>query len=82
MRFFRPGVQRIINLMLTGAAVCALVVPATWAYRQALEARRWRETACAYRSREAAGRTNVVLSVEYEDDDPCGTPRRPGLRAS
>jgi hypothetical protein len=81
MRFFRPGVQRIINLMVAGAAVCALVLPVTWAYRQAREAHLWRETACAYRQREAAGRTNVMLSVGFRDDDPCGTPRRQGLGA-
>jgi len=51
MRFFRPGVQRIINLVVACAAVCALVLPVTWAYRQAREAHLWRETACAYRLR-------------------------------
>jgi hypothetical protein len=39
MRFFRPGVQRIINLVVAGAAVCALVLPVMWAYRQGREAR-------------------------------------------
>jgi len=77
MRFFRPGVQRIISFVVAGVALCAVVLPATWAYRQAQEARLWRETACAFRLREAAGRTNVMLSVAYGDDDPCGTPRRP-----
>ena len=48
MRFFRPGVQRIIKLVVAGAAVCALVLPVTWAYRQAREAHLWRKTACAY----------------------------------
>ena len=55
MRFFRPGVQRIINLVVAGGTVCAVVLPATWAYRQGQEARLWRETACVYRLREAGG---------------------------
>ena len=78
MRFFKPGVQRIINLVVAGAVVCAFVLPVTWAYRQAGEARRWRETACAYRLRETAGPTNVLLAVRY-GDDPCGTLGRQGL---
>ena len=78
MRFFKPGVQRVINLVMAGAAVCALVLPMTWAYRQAREARLWRETACLYRLREAAPRTNLMLAARY-GDGPCGTLGRLGL---
>jgi len=78
MRFFRPGVQRTINLVVAGGTVCAVVLPATWAYRQGQEARLWRETACVYRLREAGGRTDAMLSVGYRAHDPCGPPRRPG----
>jgi hypothetical protein len=77
MRFFKPGVQRVINLVVAAAAVCALVLPVTWAYRQGQEARLWRETACAYRLREAARPTNFALAVRY-GDDPCATRGRQG----
>ena len=78
MRFFKPGVQRVINLVMAGAAVCAFVLPITWAYRQAQEARLWREKACAYRLREAARPTHFVLAARY-GDDPCTTRGRHGL---
>lgn len=78
MRFFKPGVQRVINLVVAGAAVGAFVLPVTWAYRQAREARLWHETACVYRLREAARRTNFMLAARYADD-PCGTLGRLGL---
>jgi hypothetical protein len=78
MRFFKPGVQRVINLVVAGAAVCAFVLPVTWGYRQARDARHWHETACAYRLREAARQTNFLLPGRY-GDDPCGTLARLGL---
>jgi hypothetical protein len=82
MRFFEPEVQRIINLVAIGVAVGAFVFPVTWAYRQTQEVRAWRETACAYRLREAVRRTNPMLAVGYGHDDACATLDRLGLDVS
>jgi hypothetical protein len=80
MRFFRPEVQRIINMMVIGAVVGALALPITWGYRQRQEARTWRETACAYRLREVIRRTNSMVTVTVRDGaDACVALARLGL---
>jgi hypothetical protein len=80
MRFFRPEVQRIINMVVIGAVVGAFALPLTWGYRQRQEARTWRETACAYRLREVVRRTNSMLAVAVKDgEDACATLARLGL---
>jgi hypothetical protein len=78
MRFFKPGVQRIINAVVIGTVVGALVLPVTWGYRQRQEARTWHEAACAYRLREAARRTNFMLAVK-DGENACATLARLGL---
>jgi hypothetical protein len=78
MRFFKPEVQRVINLMAVGVVVGAFALPVAWGYRQGREARAWREMACAYRLREAVRRTNSMLTVRH-GDDPCATLSRLGL---
>ena len=79
MRLFRPEVQRIINPVVMGAAVGAFVLPVSWGYRKGQEARAWRETACAYRLREAVRRTNGMLTAGAGETDPCATLSRLGL---
>jgi hypothetical protein len=78
MRFFRPEVQRIINVVVIGTMVGAFVLPVTWGYRQQQQARTWHETACAYRLREAVRRTNFMLAVKG-GEDACATLARLGL---
>jgi hypothetical protein len=71
-------VQRIINVVVVGAVVGAFLLPVTWGYRQGQQARAWRETACAYRLRDAVRRTNSMLTLR-SGDDPCATLARLGL---
>ena len=78
MRFFKPGVQRIINVVVIGTVVGALALPLSWGYRQRQEARTWRETACAYRLREAVRRTNFMLAVK-DGENACATLARLGV---
>jgi hypothetical protein len=78
MRFFKPEVQRIINVVVVGAMAGAFLLPVAWGYRRGQEARAWRETACAYRLREAVRRTNSMLTVG-SGADPCATLARLGL---
>jgi hypothetical protein len=78
MRFFKAGVQRVINVVVGGVVVCTFVLPVTWGYRRAREAHHWHETAWVYRLREAARRTNFLVADRY-GDDPCGTLARLGL---
>ncbi len=78
MRFFKPEVQRVINVVAIGAAVGAVLLPVTWGYRRGQEARAWRETACAYRLREAVRQTNSMLTVG-SGADACATLSRLGL---
>lgn len=78
MRFFRPEVQRIINVVVIGTVVGLVALPVTWGYRQRQEARAWHETACAYRLREAVRRTNFMLAVQ-DGEEACATLARLGL---
>ena len=78
MRFFKPGVQRIINVVVIGTVVGAFVLPVTWGYRQRQEARTWHEIVCAYRLREAVRRTNFMLAVK-DEENACATLARLGL---
>jgi len=77
MRFFRPQVQRVINMVGIVTVIGAFALPLTWGYRQHHEARTWRETACAYRLKEVARQTNSLLVVPRED--ACATLARLGL---
>lgn len=80
MRFFRPQVQRVINVVVVGTVIGAFAFPVTWGYRQHQEARTWRETACVYRLREVARRTNAMLAIAGKDgEDACATLARLGL---
>jgi hypothetical protein len=80
MRFFRPQVQRIINMVAIGTVIGAFALPLTWGYRQHHEARTWRETACAYRLREIARQTSSMLVVPVKDrEEACATLARLGL---
>jgi hypothetical protein len=78
MRFFKPEVQRIINVVVIGTVVGAFALPVAWGYRQRQEARTWHETACAYRLREAVRRTNFMLAVK-NGEEACATLARLGL---
>ena len=78
MRFFKPRVQRIINVVVIGTVVGAFVLPVTWGYRQRQEARTWHETACAFRLREVVRRTNFMLAGT-DGENACATLARLGL---
>ena len=78
MRFFRPEVERLIKMVATGVVIGAFALPLGWGYQQRREAQTWREAACAYRLRDVARVTNLVLKARHGEDS-CAALRRLGL---
>ena len=59
--FFVPQLQRALEVVAVVALIGMIVFPLGWGYAQRQQARVWQETACAYRLREVARETNVLV---------------------
>jgi hypothetical protein len=64
MRFFRPELEWALVVVGAIALIGAIVVPVGWGYEQRQQARAWQETACAYRLREVARTTTLLIGSE------------------
>ncbi len=60
-RFFVPELERALEVIAVVALIGMIVFPLGWGYGQRQQARVWQETACAYRLREVARETNVLV---------------------
>ncbi len=60
-RFFVPQLERALEVVAVVALIGMIVFPLAWGYEQRQQARVWQETACAYRLREVARETNVLV---------------------
>jgi hypothetical protein len=60
-RFFVPQLERALEVTAVVALLGMIVSPLVWGYEQRQQARVWQETACAYRLREVARETNVLV---------------------
>src|SRR5258708_31955956 len=60
-RFFLPELERPLEVIAVVALIGMIVFPLGWGYGQRQQARVWQETACAYRLREVARGTNVLV---------------------
>ena len=59
--FFVPQLQRALEVVAVVALIGMIVFPLGWGYAQRQQARVWQETACAYRLREVARETSVLV---------------------
>jgi len=76
--FFRPELERALQVVAAIALVGAIVLPVGWGYEQRQQARTWQETACAYRLREVARETNLLVGGDRRAN-PCALLRGLGL---
>ena len=60
-RFFVPQLERALEVIAVVALLGMLVFPLVWGYEQRQQARVWQEAACAYRLREVARETIVLV---------------------
>ena len=59
--FFVPQLERALEVIAVVALLGMIVFPLVWGYEQRQQARVWQEAACAYRLREVARETNVLV---------------------
>jgi hypothetical protein len=59
--FFVPQLERALEVVAVVALIVLIVFPLAWGYEQRQQARVWQETACAYRLREVARETSVLV---------------------
>jgi hypothetical protein len=76
--FFRPELERVLQVAAVLALVGAIVVPVRWGYGQRQQARTWQQTACVYRLREVARETNSLV-VSDRRSNACAVLRQLGL---
>jgi len=62
--FFRPELERALQVVAAIALVGAIVLPVGWGYEQRQQARTWQETACAYRLRDVTRGTSLIATIE------------------
>jgi len=79
--FFRPELERALQVAAVLALVGAIVVPVRWGYEQRQQARTWQETACAYRLREVARGTNLLVGGDRRAN-ACAALRQLGLEVA
>ena len=79
--FFRPDLERALQVAAVLALVGAILVPVGWGYEQRQQARTWQRTACAYRLREVARETNSLVGGERRGD-ACAVLRQLGLEVA
>jgi hypothetical protein len=78
MRFFRPELERALEVIAAVALIAAILLPVGWGYEQRQQARTWQETACVYRLREVARETNLPSSSDRRGS-ACAVLRQLGL---
>lgn len=78
MKFFRPEIETVFKMAGAGVLVGLVVLPMAWAYEQRQQARAWQKVACAYRMRELAHRTPLMVRVDA-GREPCLALQRLGL---
>jgi len=78
MRLFRREVEVTLKTIGVLTLIGLIVLPIAWGYEQRKQARTWQNVACAYRTKELAQRTPLIISVD-RGHDACGTLERLGL---
>jgi hypothetical protein len=78
VRFFVPELERALTVVGIVALVGAIALPIRWGYEQRQQARTWQETACAYRLREVARETNMLVGGDHRGN-ACAALRQLGL---
>ena len=78
MRMFRSEIQTTLKMLGIVTLVGLILLPVAWGYEQRKQARTWQNVACAYRIKEVARRTPILVTTE-PGRDACTVLERLGL---